>query len=176
MTLNERYYAINSAIIGYLKEKGIKASVIKYGINPALLKDDRADTAEIRYPYFQSFIDNKKPQAFSSRESGVLMNFDYQLNFYTGPFSEFENDSKYFYPFEVVCNVMGDVRLQLLNGIANVRHVNGPYYFDQKSGQVVPSATMIYNMQAVCSYEAEIVPAIDSTDLDAALQIELKAV
>lgn len=174
MTLNEKYYAINTKINQYLKGKNISARVYKYGINPSLVKKDRVNTSEVKYPYFQSSIDNKHPQPFTSRENGILMNFDYQLNYYTGPHSEFQNDTKYFWPFEVVANAMGDIALGLIWGIANILHVNGPYYFEQKSGQSVPQAVLVYNMQAVCSYEADIEPASEATNIDPALQLELK--
>lgn len=172
MTLNEKYYAINTAINNYLSSKNITARVYKYGVDSALLKTNSQNATQIRYPYFQSSIDNKKQQFATTRSGGILTNFDYQLNYFTGPHDEFQNDAALFWPFEVVANALGDVDLLLLSSIANIKHVSGPYTFEYKSGQALPAAAMIYNMQAVCSYAATLPPATIATDTSKALILE----
>lgn len=172
MTLNQKYYAINTAVNNYLSSKGIQCRVIKYGIDPATLKTDSNNNAQVKYPYMQSYINNPKEQPWTSEKLGILTDFEYQLSFFTGVRSEKTNDALFFYPFEVAKNVLGDVALNILDGIADIKSKEGPYKFDIKSGQAVPSAIMIYRMRAVCSYEAIIPPAGRSTNIDAAIIIE----
>lgn len=171
MTLNERYYAVNTALNTYLQSKGIQAQVIKYGIDPATLMKDQNNTSATKYPYFQSYITNIVEQPWTTQSTGIFTDFDYQLSYFAGPRSEKINDTKYFYPFEVAKNVLGDIDLNILDGIADIKAKEGPYKFDMKSGQPVASAIMIYHMRAQCSYEAIIPPAGITTDLNSAISI-----
>lgn len=171
MTLNQRYYAVNTAINTYLQSKGIDARVIKYGIDPATLANQSLSTAKTKYPYFQSYITNVQEQPWTTETTGIFTDFDYQLSYFAGPQSEKINDTKYFYPFEVVKNVLGDINLNILDGIADIRSKEGPYKFEVKSGQPVASAIMIYKMRAQCSYEAIIPDAGITTDINSAISI-----
>ncbi len=173
MTLEEKKYEINRRIGVYLKSKGIVFRGLKEGVNPALLKKDRTNTQAVRYPYFQSaVVGDPKQNSWTTEVGGVLTLFTYQLNFYTGPRNEFENDAPYFMPFNVAKNALGDVKLKLLNGVATILKTNGPYKWEMQTGQAVPSASVLYSMRAVCSYDAIVPPAIPTTDIDGAFQLE----
>ncbi len=172
-TIHQVYYAINAAIISYLAENNIKASFYKTGIDPATLKTDRANLQTIRYPYIQSTITNLDPQSWTSKESGIFTDFDYQLSFFTAPQSELENDSKYFYAFEVAKDALSDVNLNLIGDIASIMSTNGPIDFQTKSGQSVPSAVMIYRMRSICAYRAIVEDSGTTTDLNGAIQLQI---
>lgn len=169
MTLNEKYYEINRRLNSYLLARGIKAPVYKYGVDIATLKTSAFDPS-IKYPYFQSaIVGDVKQNSRTSRASGVMTYFDYQLNFFAGPRDEFQNDAAFFYPFEVAKNIFTDTTLQLFADLMSVVSTTGPYNWDIKSGQVMPSASIVYHIQTVCSYAAQNPPAPVSTDIDSAV-------
>lgn len=175
MTLEQKGYEISRRISAYLKSKGISAPFYKYGVDVATYKKDLNDTQTIRYPYFQfATVGDPKQNSWTTEAGGILTLFDYQLNFYTGPKNEKINDEKFFYPFNVAKNIMSDVKLQLLKGVATILKTSGPYKWEIKSGQSVPSASVLYSMRAVCSYEAIVPPATETTDLSKAFTLEVK--
>lgn len=172
MNLREKQGAINAALNSYLIGKSIKCPVFKYGINPAAAKTNIKDNSTTVYPYMQSYVSNVKEQSWTTRESGIYTRFDYQLSFFTAPETEFGDDTKLFYPFEVARNALSDIQLNILNGIAVIKRIKANYKADMKSGQLVPSAFVIYEMAAVCSYEA-ITPSVgQATNIDEALIIK----
>jgi len=168
----QTYFAINTALGAYLTAQGVKACPIyQAGVDPATLKDNPLNTTANRYPYIQTWLGNVKQQSWTSRESGVLTDFDFQLSFFTSPKNEFENTEKYFYPFEVAKNGLSDIKENILLGIATIKTTEGPFGFEMKSGQGVPSSAMLYRMRTVCAYAAVVPPATLSTDLDDAISI-----
>lgn len=153
LTLTQTYYAINAALNNYLTTNQVKAQVYKYGIDPALLKTNVHNrTSGPAYPYFQSYITNPKQNTWTTVESGIFTDYEYQLSFFTAPTDEFVNDSAYFWPFEVAKNALSDRRANLLDGIAVIKSSTGHYEFAMKSGQPVPAAFQIYQMRSVCAY------------------------
>lgn len=180
LTLHQRYYGINRALSSYLIDKGISCPIIKFGIDPATLKDRSKPQAGFSYPYLQTFILNQKPVAFTSLESGTLTEFDFQVSFFTAPKDEYGNDADYFLPFTAVVNALSDVNLRLLeyydhgtDKLTTYADLIAPLMIEQqfgmKSGQGVPAAFLIAKMRAVCGYAiAPTEEAILSTDLDSA--------
>lgn len=180
LTLQQRYYGINRALSSYLIDKGISCPIIKYGIDPATLKDRSNPSAGFSYPYLQTFIPNQNPVAFTSLDSGTLTEFDFQVSFFTAPEDEFGNDEDYFLPFVAVINALSDVNLRLLDyydkgtdSLTTYADLVAPLMISQefgiKSGQGVPAAFLIAKMRAVCGYAiAPTEEAILSTDLDSA--------
>jgi hypothetical protein len=177
LTLMERYYAINQAINAYLISKNIFCPVIKYGIDPATLKQTWKGQVYDNFPYFQTFISNVRPLAWTSYYSGTLTDFDYQINFFTSPTDETVNDSVFFKPFEAIKNGLSNINLNLLQTtdedenittIADLQSMMYHYEFNMKSGSPVPSAFLICKMRAVCGYGQDLAepdPTI-STDID----------
>jgi len=174
MNIHEKYYAINSAINKYLKSKSVDCPLIKYGIDRASVKANKKDTVENRYPYMQSHISNIQQQSWTAEANGILTKFDYQISFFTAPETEFTNDAKLFYPFELTKNILADTKLNILNNIAVIRRTRGHYESNLKSGQGVPSAFIIYSMTAVCTYEAIVPESGGSTEVTGSIEIKEK--
>jgi len=171
VNVTEKYYAINTALNTYLKSKGITCPVLKYGIDPAAAKANKKDNVTNKYPYMQSYFSNIKETSWTSELNGIYTTFDYQISFFTAPDTEYTNDAKLFYPFEVAKNAMGDVQLNLLSGIASILRKKGHYESGMKSGQLVPAAFIIYSMATVCSYEAIVPVPANATNIDNAIVI-----
>lgn len=184
LTLIQRYYKINEALNNYLKVRGTALNftcpVIKYGIDRATLKSETKSQAD-KYPYIQTYVMNVSPVAWTSYESGILTDFEYQLSFFTSPRNEFMNDTDYFIPFDVAKNALSDINLQLLKTtdqlgnvttLADLQDVKFHYEFEMKSGSPVPSAFLIAKMRAVCGYVIDpgYAPATMSTNLDNAIK------
>lgn len=173
MTINQKYYAINQRLSDQLYINGVACPVIQGGIDPATLKVDQSNTSSVRYPYVQTHMTNVDQQSWTSTESGIFTTFDYHLSYFTTPGNEFKNRSKYFYPFEVVKNLMSDIKINLLEGLAAIQSTTGPFEFELKSGQAVVSSVMIYRMWTVCSYALGVDPATLATDIDQAIVYEV---
>jgi len=171
MTLEETYYAINKALIDYLASQSITCPLLKYGVDPAVAKESKKDNQNNKYPYLQSYYQNVKQQSWTSNKSGIYTTFDYQLSFFTAPQTEYTNDSKLFFPFEISKNAMSDIDLNLLHNIAVIKRTKIDHKSDMKSGQLVPAAFVVYEMGAVCSYKATIPDATQATNIDAAIKI-----
>lgn len=173
MTLEKKFYEINRRLIAYLRGVGITCPVLKYGIDRAQMVKDRTATDTIKYPYIQTAIaGDVKQNSWTADGGGILTEFDFQMNFFTGPKNDYEKDTKLMYPFNVAKNALSDVRLNLLDGVATILRTSGPYAWNIVSGQGVPSASVLYSMRAVCSYEAIVTPAAETTNLGDAVRVE----
>lgn len=167
MTLLEKYYAINKAIMAWMQGQSVYCPIVKYGIDPAVLKATFADQSLSLYPYFQTFISNVRPVAWTTKEAGILTEFDFQLSFFTSPEDETVNDSSKFTPFEMARIAFTDISLRVLEEIdddtgeslpyASILSTNFHYEFEMKSGSPVPSAFMLARMRAVCSYPTNVI-------------------
>jgi len=182
LTLLQRYYAMNAALDKYLSDQQTNCPVIKYGIDPATLKTTFKDTRDSVFPYIQTHISNVRPVAWTSLDSGIMTEFDYQLSFFTSPADETVNDAAYFIPFEVARIGLTDVNRKVLSTfdtdgneytIANILDLKFHYEFEMKTGSPVPAAFLIARMRAVCAYVAEagIVNPTESTDLFSGIQL-----
>lgn len=177
-TLQEKYYAINAALNAFLKAKGVRCPVIKYGIDPATLKNNSKDQTNNRYPYFQSFILNPKATAWTSDGGGVYTRFEYQLSFFTSPENEIENDAALFLPFNLARVALSDVNLQVLRRvsggesvfIADLLDLQENPDFSMVSGAPVPTGVLLAKFAAVCGYPVHFDGPGISTDLDFALE------
>lgn len=178
-TLLERYYGINRALNEYLVSRSITCPILKYGIDAAALKT-ATKSQIVKYPYMQSYLMNPRPAAWTSEESGIMTEFEYQLNFYTAPTDEFSNDAGLYTPFEVAKNALSDVNARVLaipgyaggeTTWADLLDIKHSYDFAMKSGNPVPAAFMIARFRAVCAYAKDVPEAGPTTDLDDAITI-----
>ena len=171
MTLNEKYYQINKAIADYFTAQKIKCPVIKYGIDPARLKADEFDNSSMRYPYIKTFISNIIPASWTTKGSGIFTEFDFHMNYFFAPVSEYKKDSKNYYPFEVAKNALADIDENILSGIANILSTVYETAFELISSQPVSQMSVIYRMNAVCSYVAQPKESGFAVDVDSAIGI-----
>ena len=179
-TLQEKYYAINAALNAFMKARGVRCPVIKFGVDPATLKASSKDQTDSRYPYFQSFILNPKATAWTSDGGGIYARFEYQLSFFTSPENEFENDAALFLPFNLARMALSDVDQQVLcrvdeDGnklyIADLLDLQEKTDFSMVSGAPVPTGVLLAKFAAVCGYPVHLPGPGISTDLDFALEI-----
>jgi len=175
LTLKQRYYGINKAIIDYLALNNIDCKVLKYGIDPATLKDQSKDQNVSIYPFIRTHLRNPKPVAWTTKESGTMTEFDFHVSFFTSPEDEFLNDENLFIPFEVVKNAFSDIDLKLFsyttpNGdqttIADLLSIIYDEEFFMNSGQPSPANFFIAKMRAVCGYGITTPDSTFLTDLD----------
>lgn len=171
MNLTQKYYAINTAINAYLKSKSITCPLYKHGVDPSKIKGNVKDNVNNRYPYMQDYLSNIKQQSWTSEIGGIYTTFDLQISFFTSPDTEEENDAKLFYPFEVMKNALSDNQLNLLKDIAVIKRTKGHYESNMKSGNFVPAAFVIYEMAAVCNYEAIVPGSGEAINIDRAIKI-----
>lgn len=180
MTLEEKYYAINAALNAWFETQEVRCPVVKFGVDPATLKASVRDQTNSRYPYFQSFLMNPQPQAWTSSAAGVYTRFEYQLSFYTSPDNEFTNDAALWLPFNLARIALSDVSLGVLSvdsnaavavTIADLLRVREERSFSMVSGAPVPRGVLIAEMAAVCSYPISTPDPGRSTDLDSAITI-----
>lgn len=169
-TIKGVYYALNAAIIAYLVSSFIECPLYKYGIDPATLGDNK-NTQGIKYPYLQTFYMNVKQNSRTSKRSGILTNFDYQISFYTSINDETANDEEAFIPFEAVKNSFSDVDLNIFGDIASILSMQEVPDFQMRSGMPVPSAVLICKMRAICAYVVSVPDSTISTDLESAISI-----
>lgn len=182
MTLIQKFYAINTALNLFLRGQGVRCQVIKYGVDPATTKVTSNDQTSSRYPYMQTWIpDPPRPNAWTSRESGIYTRFKFQLNFYTAPEFEFENDALLYTPFNLARIAFSDVAMRVLMmtdpegntfSIADVLKVHEPISFKMTSGSPVIQSVLLVEMATVCAYpEQAILPDPGyATDLYDAIQ------
>lgn len=178
-TLQEKYYAMNSALNAVMVSFGVRCPVVKFGADPATVKAVVKDQTASRWPYMQSFILNPKVTAWTSDRSGIYTRFEYQLSFFTSPDNEFENDADLFKPYNLARMAFSDVslkaflRVDALTGasvtIADLLRLREETSFSMVSGAPVPKAVMTAEMAAVCGYPAHLSDPGISTDLDHAL-------
>lgn len=178
-TLQEKYYAINAALNAFIKARGVRCPVSKFGIDPATLKATSKDQTVSRYPYFQSFILNPKATAWTTDGSGIYTRFEYQLSFFTSPANELENDAALFLPFNLARMALSDVELQVLRRvdndgnslfIADLIDLQEKTDFSMVSGAPVPTGVLLAKFTAVCGYPVHLPGPGISTDLDFALE------
>lgn len=177
LTLQERYYGINENLNKFLQSKYIDCPVLKYGIDVATLKTDTKKAEKI-YPYAMTSINNISSNAWTSEESGIFTRFDYQVNFFTSPKTEFTNDAKLFKPFEFIKLAFTDINktvleiidkddnITMLADILNVSEMSG---FGVISGAVTPSKILIVKFAAICGYPESIGSNGYATDTSKAL-------
>lgn len=178
-TLQEKYYAINAAVANFLEAKGFNVPVYKYGIDPALLKDD-LKTQPKKYPYFQSHLLPSDPQSWTSQESGIYTRFEYQLSFFTSPRFEYTNGTELWRVFETAKLAFSDIQSDVLrrdpndptsSTIADVLSMKVEQNFGVVSGAIVPSGIIIVKMATIVGYPVSIPPVGDATNIDAAVVI-----
>jgi hypothetical protein len=171
MTLEEKYYEINRRLISYLKSIKVDLPVIQAGVNVARIRTGERDQSKAKYPYLQTFVTNIKTQSWTTRMSGILTFFDFHLSFFTAPGSEYKNNAKYFYPFQVAKDAFNDIQIHLLKDLATIVSTTGHNETGLKSGQATPAGFMVYKMQAACSYRAIVEQPGKATDIDNAIDI-----
>lgn len=181
LTLDERYYHINKNLNEFLQSKYVDCPIYKYGIDVATLKS-RERKSEGIYPYAQTVITNISSNAWTSEESGHLTKFDYILNYFTSPRTEFERDDELFKPFEFIKLAFTDINktvLQLVNEetlditmLADIHSLSFMPGYVVK-GAVTPSRILIVKMMAVCGYPASIGGNGLATDTSKAMEFEI---
>lgn len=150
MTINEKYYAMNTALNKALVANSVVARVNKYGVVP---KNDAGNTA---YPYFQSFYRVTRRQPFASSTSGVLTSFEYMLNFFTAPASDEANDAKLFEPYEIARELTTSPESFIWNGIANVLSHDETPEFNYKGGLEISQRGLVFVCETVTSFVSTI--------------------
>ena len=146
MTINEKYYAMNAALNKALKAKSQTAQVYKYGAVPR----------DTKYPYFQSIYRVTRRQPFASSVSGVLMDFEYSLNFFTAAVSDEANDAKLFEPYEIARELITSPESFIWDGIANVYSHEETPEFHFKGGLEVLQRGLIFSCQTVTTFVSAI--------------------
>lgn len=180
LTLQERYFAINENLNKFLQENYINCPVLKYGIDRATLKSDTKKAEKI-YPYAMTSINNISHNAWTSEESGHYTRFDFQVNFFASPKTEFTNDADLYKPFEWIKLAFTDITKTVLQRIidedhifmlADILSVTDMPGFEVKSGAITPNMILIVKMAAVCSYPASIGGNGLATDISKALEFD----
>ena len=146
MTIIEVYYAMNSAINVALKQLNVVAPVYKYGTVPN----------GTSYPYFQSSYRVQNRQPYASKTSGVLVDFEYVLNFFTAAGSDEENDAVLFEPYEIARELITSPDSFIWDGIANILDHNETPQFNFKGGLEVLQRGLIFDCQTVTSFVSSI--------------------
>lgn len=142
MTIAEKYYAMNEAIIDFLKSQSLDVSVYKYG----------RVAQDIKYPYFQSDYKIKDgTQPFPSKQSGTYTEFDYFLNYFVAAKNENSNDAALFTTFEKVKEAIGNPYYIILQPIASVLKIVLTPEFSFKGGREVLMRGLILTCRTVCS-------------------------
>lgn len=173
LTLMERYYGINEKLNQFLQSRYSDLKIYKYGVNPALLKSDLKKSEKI-YPYGLSYLTNINEKGWTSLESGIYTTFNYQVNYFTSPNTEFTNDSNLYKPFDLLKLALTDVNLKILEidgyTLADIQKIEtSENNFNVVSGAIVPSRILIAKMSAVCGYPESIPQPTLATDTSKAL-------
>lgn len=146
MTINEKYYAMNAALNNALIAQGVSARVYKYGAVP------KGTT----YPYFQSSFRVTNRQPFASFVSGVLIDFEYNLNFFTAAAHDEANDAALFEPYEIARELITSPESFIWDGIANVlRHDETPDFHFKGGLEVIPRG-LVFVCQTVTTFVSTI--------------------
>ena len=142
MTLNEKYYAMNKALIDALTAQSIVCPVYKYGTvaQPAT------------YPYIQTTYRVTKRQPNGSAKSGTLIDFEYYMNFFTAAAHEKSNDAALFIPYETARELIVSPDNLIWSGIANVLNHDETPEFTIKGGLEVLMKGLIFKCQSVVSH------------------------
>lgn len=179
MTLYEKYYAINENLNKFLKAQNVDCPILKYGVDVATLKSDTSKAEKI-YPYAKTSISNISPNGWTSEESGHYTRFDFQVNFFTSPRTEYTNDANLHKPFEFIKLAFTDINksvLQIINGnditmLADILSLTDVPGFGVFSGAITPTRILIVKMAAVCAYPASIGGNGYATDTSKALEFD----
>ena len=142
MTINQKYYAMNSALIAGLANLSVVCPVYKYGTVPQPTK----------YPYIQTSFRVKNRQPFGSATSGTLVTFEFYLNFFTAAGNEKSNDAALFIPYETARELITTPQTLIWSGIANVRDHEETPEFNFKGGLEVLMRGLIFDCQTVVSH------------------------
>jgi hypothetical protein len=142
MTINEKYYAMNSALNTALTSKGITCPVYKYG----------SVAQPVKYPYIQTTYRVTKRQPNGSALSGTLIDFEYILNFFTAAKHERENDAALFVPYETARELIVSPDYLIWSGIANVLNHDETPEFNFHGGLEVLQKGLIFKCQSVVSH------------------------
>ena len=166
MTINEKYYAMNAALNKALASggSGISARVYKYGTVPKGAK----------YPYFQSAYRVTRRQPFASSVSGVLMGFEYSLNFFTAAAHDEANDAALFEPYETARELITSPESNIWKGIATVLSHDETPEFHFKGGLETLQRGLVFECETVTTFVSSIhggeeisIEEIESTIKDA---------
>jgi hypothetical protein len=144
MTIIEKYYAMNKALNQALAAggSGPAARVYKYGTVPK----------GASYPYFQSAYRVTRRQPFASSVSGVLIDFEYTLNFFTAAPNDEANDAKLFEPYEIARELITSPESFIWDGIATVLSHDETPEFNFKGGLEVLMRGLIFVCQTVTTF------------------------
>ena len=164
MTINEKYYAMNKALNEALRAKSVDARVYKYGTVPKGAK----------YPYFQSAYRVTRRQPFATSVSGVLMGFEYTLNFFTAAAHDEANDAALFIPYETARELITSPESDIWKGIATVYSHEETPEFHFKGGLETLQRGLVFACETVTSFVSSIhggeeisIEEIESTIKDA---------
>jgi hypothetical protein len=146
MTVNEKYYAMNDALNKALAARGVAARVYKYGAVPKVA----------HYPYFQSSYRVTYRQPFASSVSGVLTDFEYNLNFFTAAACDEVNDAALFRPYEIARELITSPESFIWTDIANVLSHDETPEFSFKGGLEVMQRGLVFSCQAVATFVSNI--------------------
>jgi hypothetical protein len=145
MTIIEKYYAMNKALNVALAANSITARVYKYGTVPK----------GATYPYFQSAYRVTRRQPFASSVSGVLLDFEYILNFFTAAPNDEANDSALFEPYEIARELITSPESFIWSGadvlVSVLSHDETPD-FKVKGGLEVLQRGLVFACQTVTSF------------------------
>jgi hypothetical protein len=141
MTLNEKYYAMNSALNTALVAHSIVCPVYKYG---TVSQPDK-------YPYIQTTYRVTKRQPNGSVKSGTLIDFEYYLNFFTAASHERQNDAALFVPYESARELVVSPDLMIWSGITNVLNHDETPEFNFKGGLEILMKGLVFKCQSVVS-------------------------
>jgi hypothetical protein len=142
MTINEKYYAMNTALNVALKNHNVQCPVFKYGTvaKPAT------------YPYIQTSYRVTKRQPNGSALSGTLIDFEYYMNFFTAAQNERLNDAALFIPYETARELIVSPDYLIWKGIANVLNHDESPEFNFRGGLEVLQKGLIFKCQSVVSH------------------------
>jgi hypothetical protein len=146
MTINEKYYAMNTALNKALVLQNVSARVYKYGTVPK-------DTT---YPYFQTAYRVTYRQPFASSVSGVLTDFEYSLNFFTAKSSDEANDAALFAPYEIARELITSPESFIWDGIATILCHDETPEFNVKGGLEVLQRGLVFDCQTVTTFVSTI--------------------
>jgi hypothetical protein len=142
MNINQKYYAMNSALNAALIARDIVCPVYKYGVV----------AQPVSYPYMQTTYRVTKRQPYASSVSGVLIDFEYVLNFFTAAGHEKANDTNLFIPYETARELITSPESMIWSGIANILNHDETPEFNFKGGLEVIQRGLVFNCQAVAEF------------------------
>lgn len=146
MTINEKYYAMNTELNKALAAQSVSARVYKYGAVPK----------NAAYPYFQSTYRVTYRQPFASSVTGVLTDFEYILNFFTAKPSDEANDAALFEPYEIARELITSPESFIWKDVANVLSHDETPEFQFKGGLEVLQRGLVFACQTVTTFVSTI--------------------